>query len=157
MTRYLIISISFFLTFTGLTASAAKPHEQWIDVLSVSQSATRSANFKKTNPKKLEKLPQAKQHKREIATIKQTRKLVKQMARTKDATPKQVKKYNRQAAKLEQQLGSFVSNFPGAEGPASCMMDCDSAYPGIGGGNGVNRVLCKAACIAIAVGGNNPD
>ena len=33
-------------------------------------------------------------------------------------------------------------------GPAACMKECDSAYPGWGGGKGWNRFWCKTACIA---------
>ncbi len=31
-------------------------------------------------------------------------------------------------------------------GPAACMKECDSAYPGWGGGKGWNRFWCKTAC-----------
>ena len=39
-----------------------------------------------------------------------------------------------------------------SDGPAACMLECDAAYPGWGGGNGWNRFWCKLACLKIKVG-----
>lgn len=39
------------------------------------------------------------------------------------------------------------------QGIAGCMSDCADAFPGVGGGNTVNRIVCKAACLVH--GGDN--
>ena len=43
------------------------------------------------------------------------------------------------------------TNSTAGDSPASCMQECDAAYPGWGGGNGWNRFWCKAACLKIKV------
>lgn len=56
----------------------------------------------------------------------------------------QYQKFQRQVSQIEQKLAA-----PGIvdEGIGGCMLECADSFPGHGGGNGINRVLCKAACL----------
>jgi hypothetical protein len=53
---------------------------------------------------------------------------------------------------MDQLLITSISTGGDAAGPAACMMECDSSYPGLGGGNGWNRFWCKSACLKIELG-----
>jgi hypothetical protein len=44
-------------------------------------------------------------------------------------------------------LDNLTFGGPAGSGIAGCMQDCDTTYPGTGGGNGWNRFICKTACL----------
>lgn len=71
--------------------------------------------------------------------------LMKKIAATQGRMSKtQYQKFQRQIGQIEQKLAA-----PGLvnKGIGGCMVECADSFPGVGGGNGVNRVLCKAACL----------
>lgn len=148
------------LTVLGLAgtfiygAAGAQSHDGWVDVQSMSQAVYKSDLYRKSDPARLRVKPE---HRKALDPIRRTRNLVQELSRSRDLTEMQVNSYMAQFQSLENQMDGFASTFPPAEGPAACMQECDAAYPGFGHGNGLNRAMCKAACLAIAINGNNND
>ena len=92
-----------------------------------------------------------------LRLVNQGEQVINDILRTKgNINPQQEKAYDKKMYSLIKQMDQVKFAAPGdrnrAEGPAACMLDCDSAYPGFGGGNGWNRFVCKSSCIKIKVG-----
>lgn len=143
-----------------------KGHEDWIPIQSMSQGisrpvvyeqvkATKSKRFTPTAAKATGKIDPAM-----IAMVKKASVLVDEILRTQGKIdPKDETLYESQMVSLVQAMDRAAAqnyaNLGGgfdSESPAACMMECDDAYPGLGGGNGWNRFWCKGACIKIQVG-----
>lgn len=153
--KRLMVLAAFGLAGTFLYAAAgAQSHDGWIDLQSMGQTIYKSQQWKQTDPARLRAKPA---HRKAVDSIRRTRNLVQEISRSKTLTEMQASSYMAQFQSLENQMDAFASTFPPAEGPAACMQECDAAYPGFGHGNGLNRAMCKAACLAIAINGNNND
>ncbi|MEM7002294.1 MAG: hypothetical protein AAF529_16005 [Pseudomonadota bacterium] len=169
--RILLLGAAALMFSYQPVVAGDKQDDNWIDLLSVSQGIHRSQLYRDLDPRKLrgkvetswkteegkDAQPAPREAKRMLSAIAQSRGLVKRISTTKDASPQLMQQFGQQIDTLDQQMGSFASSFPPSGSVSSCMSDCATEFPGIGHGAGINRALCKAGCLAIAIGGNNPD
>lgn len=90
--------------------------------------------------------------KRRNALIKRYDNLYRQVMNASDSS--KVDLYLGNYKKLNKDLNIFANGISTAEGGiAQCMGACDDEYPGVGGGNGINRAACKTGCLVH--GGDN--
>ena len=149
------------------TPAADKHHGKWIDLISIGGGITKPnqpsrlyQQALKTQKTRFNANKQAVDKKevdpKIIAIANKGDQLMKKVINTQgNMTPMQEKNFDTQMYSLIQQMdqaspGAFASTNV-ADGPAACMLECDAAYPGLGGGNGWNRFWCKSACLKIKI------
>ena len=116
---------------------------KWQYLKHEAELARESKTFKKIAPKRVYPSPQ---NKRAIALIKKFRKLNKKIVRTNQGSQELAASYVAQYSQIESQADSLANVGGSAEGKGACMKECGDNFPGVGGGNGANRIACKLSC-----------
>lgn len=146
-TKFLLVGMmmmfAFFTTVEAQTMSLASPSA---GMKAMSKSAQSARQEVKEIQRAIPRMRANNAKKQKIQRLAlQAEGLLKKIAQTQGRmSERQYKTFQRQLDDMNQQLAA-----PGIvdEGIGGCMRECADNFPGSGGGNGVNRIVCKFACL----------